>query len=137
MKRKVRRGDPQRQSYWEDVIRRWKESGRSVRDHCRAEGLRESAFYFWRRKLDRPGRSSATAGQTPARASGRLSKPRRGTPSFLPVHVTGPVSESHGTAEAARGVEIVLRSGGMVRVPVGFDRQTLADVLAVLEARPC
>ena len=54
MKKRIRRGDPQRQRYWEEVVRRWKESGRSVRDFCRAEGLRESAFYFWRRKLERP-----------------------------------------------------------------------------------
>ena len=42
-----------------------------------------------------------------------------------------------GTAEAVRGVEIVLEQGRTVRVPAGFDRQTLADVLAVLEARSC
>jgi hypothetical protein len=34
-------------------------------------------------------------------------------------------------------VEIVLAQGRMVRVPAGFDRQTLVDVLALLEARPC
>jgi hypothetical protein len=38
---------------------------------------------------------------------------------------------------AAGGVEIVLGGGRTVRVPPGFDRQTLADVLAVLEAPPC
>ncbi len=40
-------------------------------------------------------------------------------------------------AEATRGVEIVLAQGRTVRVPTGFDRQTLAEVLAVLEVRPC
>ena len=34
-------------------------------------------------------------------------------------------------------MEIVLGQGRTVRVQTGFDRQTLADVLAVLEARPC
>ena len=34
-------------------------------------------------------------------------------------------------------MEIILAQGRTVRVPAGFDRQTLADVLAVLEARPC
>jgi hypothetical protein len=34
-------------------------------------------------------------------------------------------------------VEIILTQGRAVRVQAGFDRQTLADVLAVLEARPC
>ena len=70
MERKIRRGDPQRQSYWEDVVRRWREGGRSVRDYCRAEGLRESAFYFWRRKLERPSRPSGTVGQSPTKALG-------------------------------------------------------------------
>jgi hypothetical protein len=40
-------------------------------------------------------------------------------------------------AEAPDGVEIVLAQGRTVRVRAGFDRATLAEVLAVLEARPC
>ena len=50
---------------------------------------------------------------------------------------TGPRCAVGGSAEAAHGVEIVLGEGRTVRVPAGFDRQTLADVLAVLEAPPC
>jgi hypothetical protein len=41
-----------------------------------------------------------------------------------------------GAVQAVRGVEIILAQGRKVRVPVGFDRQTLTEVLAVLEARP-
>jgi len=40
-------------------------------------------------------------------------------------------------AAAAQSVEIILGPGRTVRVPAGFDRQTLAEVLAVLEVRPC
>ena len=65
MKRRVRRGDPQRQSYWEAVVQRWREGGQGVRAFCRAEGLRESAFYFWRRQLARRGRQAAM-GKRPA-----------------------------------------------------------------------
>lgn len=39
--------------------------------------------------------------------------------------------------EAVRGVELVLARGRIVRVLPGFDRKTLADVLAVLEVPPC
>jgi transposase-like protein len=141
MKKRIRRGDVQKLRYWEEVLRRWREGGQSVRGFCRAEGLRESAFYFWRRELARRGdgvdlgsgtrpraRSMAPVSPSPVRVS-----PRRGsTPSFLPVQVVGP-----GVAETAQGVEIVLERGRSVRVRAGFDRQTLADVLAVLEARPC
>jgi transposase-like protein len=139
MKKRNRRCDPQKQSYWEEVVRRREKSGHTVRDYCRAEGLRESAFYFWRRKLARRSQPSGVvspprpeAAQVTPSPPGRVSPPRRSTPSFLPVHVV-----EHGEAEACLGVEIVLAAGRTVRVRSGFDRQTLADVLAVLEARPC
>lgn len=40
-------------------------------------------------------------------------------------------------APATGGAEIVLACGRRVRVQAGFDRQTLAEVLAVREGRPC
>ena len=136
MKKRVRRGDPQRQSYWEAVVRRWREGGQAVRTFCRTEGLHESAFYFWRRELGRRGHQATAVNGSRAKAhlTSRVSQsPQHGaTPSFLPVHVVKPM-----VAEAACGVEIVLERGRTVRVRAGFDRQTLADVLAVLEVRPC
>jgi transposase len=146
MKKRIRRGDPRKQAHWQEVLRRWKESGRSVRAYCRAEGLRESAFYFWRGKLERCSqpsdaviRSRPKASQvTPASPSPkRSSPPHRGVVSFLPVRVVGPASGCPAAAEASDTVEIVLAHGRRVRVRSGFDRQTLVDVLAVLEVRPC
>ena len=152
MKKRTRRGDPQRRTYWEAVVERWKESGQSVRAFCRTEGLRDSAFFFWRRRLtqgspndsaprgDLRGPDAASGSRPRARSASpasRLPKPGRrqvpgATPSFLPVQVATPAVE-----EATCGVEIVLTHGRSVRVRAGFDRQMLADVLAVLEARPC
>ena len=141
MKNRIRRGDPQRQSHWEEVMRRWREGGQSVRAFCRAEGMRESAFYFWRRELTRRGhQADAGNGLRPrgrsavsaSRSSKRVSPQHGLAPSFLPLHVV-----EHGAAEAIHGVEIVLGQGRTVRVRAGFDQQTLADVLAVLEGRPC
>ena len=141
MKKRNRRGDPQKQMYWEEVVRRWKESGQSVRGYCRAEGLRESAFFFWRRKLELRSRPSDAASQprpkasrvAPVAPSPKRRSPSRGDmPSFLPVRVM-----EDAVAAATHGVEIVLAHGRTVRVRAGFDRQTLADVLAVLEVRPC
>jgi transposase-like protein len=158
MKKRIRHGDPQRRSYWEEVVRRWREGGQSVRAFCRAEELRESAFYFWRRKLARGGRrasrrapdavDSSQFQSHPATSTSRSSQrvsPRHGAmPSFLPVHVVSPASRPllrsgarPGAPEADRGVEIILGQGRTVRVQAGFDRQTLAAVLAVLEVRPC
>ena len=158
MKERIRRGSPQRRTYWEEVLRRWKEGGQAVRVFCRAEGVRESAFYFWRRELTRrdPGttvdhsqaagvdtgsETIAAAARQTSRAPVAASAPRPasrksarpgGSPSFLPVRVVEP-----DVPQGALGVEIVLAHGRIVRVGAGFDRQTLADVLAVLEARPC
>ena len=53
MKKPVSDGGVPKQKYWEEVVRRWQESGQSVRAFCRAEGVRESTFYFWRRKRTR------------------------------------------------------------------------------------
>lgn len=135
--KKRRQGDPQRQRRWEEVLRRWKESGQSVRCFCGGEGLPESAFYFWRRALaqrdQKAHAGNATRPQTRLMTTAVRSSPtpRRGRPSFLPVQVV------EQAAAAPRDVEIVLGQGRTVRVRTGFDRQTLADVLAVLEARPC
>jgi transposase-like protein len=135
MKTGIRRGDPQRQKYWEEVLRQWCEGGQTARAFCHAQNLPESAFYFWRRKLGQRGRHAHK--RMPAALSGALAQANRTTPhgpppAFLPVHVVEPSG-----AESARGVEILVTQGRTVRVPPGFDRQTLVDVLAVLEARPC
>jgi hypothetical protein len=140
MKKRNRRCDPEKQRYWEEVLGRWKESGQSVRDFCRAEGLRESAFYFWRRELARRSQPRIAANpahkacraSSAARSSKPSPRPRQAAPAFLPVRVV----TSDRTA-AAQGVEIVLEQGRTVRVQTGFDRHTLAEVLAVLEARSC
>jgi hypothetical protein len=142
MKKRQRRSDPQKQVHWEEVVRRWQESGQSVRGYCRAEGIRESAFYFWRAELQRrPSsdavgyrRSKASRVMPAARLAKRLSPPPQVAPSFLPVHI---VERGEAETPTPGGVEIMLAQGRMVRVREGFDRQTLADVLAVLEARSC
>ena len=141
MKKRVRQGGAARQTYWEEVMRRWRESSQSVREFCRNEGVRESAFYFWRRELAqrsqstdavRKSRPPASPLTTASHSSERASSRHSSVPSFLPVRVVEDVA-----VEAASGVEIILAHGCTVRVRSGFDRQTLADVLAVLEVRPC
>jgi hypothetical protein len=146
MKNRIRRGDSEKRRYWEGMVRRWRGSGRSVAAFCRGEGLRDSAFYWWRRRLasrsDCGGKRGSGSGKG-ARADARSvtpasRRPRKGaTPPFLPVHVVTPTGGRLGGAGAAQGVEIVLRQGRTVRVVAGFDGQTLAEVLAVLEAAPC
>ena len=110
MKKRIRRGDPRRRAYWEALFRRWREGGQSVRGFCRSEGLRESAFYFWRRRLARPGQAEKAAkgsrlqGHPVTRA--RTTKVLRqgdARPSFLPVQVVDAGKEGVGSRAAACG----------------------------------
>jgi transposase len=99
-----------RESHWRQVLARWRRSGLSVRAFCRAEGVNEPQFYWWRRKL----------GQV---------EPKE--PAFVPVHVvTDPADEP-----ATRGIEVVLANGRCLRVGPGFDPHTLVTLVDLLEAR--
>ena len=101
MKNRIRRGDPQRRRHWEEVMRRWREGGQTVRAFCHAENLRESAFYFWRRGLTRRGR----------RAPKLAAAIANDTPSFLPVHVVAPTPDAAG-ASPGRGDHFGTRPHG-------------------------
>ena len=141
MKTRDRQGEAENRRRWEEVVRRWRQGGQSVRAFCREAGLQESALYFWRRRLVEQRQSQDDANSVPQRKRSRVAAisharrhapPPRPTATFLPVRVV----EDRAT-EAHVGVEIVLGGGRCVRVAAGFDRQTLTDVLAVLEVRPC
>jgi hypothetical protein len=82
-------------------------------------------------------RPSARAATPTVPSPKRLALRQATAPAFLPVHVVGAASENPALATADQGVEIILRQGRIVRVSAGFDRQTLADVLAVLEVATC
>ena len=120
MKNRERRGDPERKRQWLAAVERWRQSGRSVRDFCRAQGLKESTFYFWRRELTRrrqgrTQRRQATS-KTPERAgvvmsAHRLSpaisaRPQGEQGRLSPVRVVPRAAE-----ENVGGLEIALPGG--------------------------
>jgi transposase-like protein len=137
MKKRIRRCDLARRQQWQTAIQQWQSSGQSVRAFCRQEGLKESAFFFWRRELlALPDREDTALPPSSPRASKRRTllpaEPTAPAARFLPVQVVA----GH-DPQRAGDIEIVLGSGRAVRVPPKFDRQTLTDVLAVLEGRSC
>jgi hypothetical protein len=141
MTKRGRSGDPARHRYWRDLVERWRLSGQSVREFCRTAGVKESAFYWWKRRLGRcrprQGGHRATPGSLPCRPramvpAGEPGRAGRTAARFLPIEVA-----MDGTLEAAGSVEIVVGGGRRIRVQPGFDRQTLGEVLAALEGRPC
>jgi hypothetical protein len=113
------------------MLREWRRSGLSVRDFCDWQGLSEPSFYSWRRELaKRDGESVVGA---PRAANGRA-RPTTADGRFLPVQVVADAALESG---ADRCLEVQLPTGVRLLIPSGFDRQTLADVLAALEARAC
>lgn len=107
------RRDLKKESFWREMVRGQPGSAMSVRAWCRRHALTEPAFYWWRRRL--AGRSA----ENPATA-------------FVPVHVT-----DDGVAVGTGRIEIVLANGRRVHFIGPVDRQSLADVLAVLTAEVC
>jgi len=98
---------------WRDRVTRWKASGLNVRAFCRAEGLSEPSFYSWRRTI--------------AERDAALAAPN--APAFVPVHVL--------PATSPPALELVLRSGHVLRIPHGCDPEQLRAVLAALEGSSC
>lgn len=117
--------DPKKEAFWRRTIGSQPSSGMSVRAWCRKHSVRESSFYWWRRRL--------------VRRDAEVFSPvaRKLTPAFVPVRVTADQSETDVfDLSAARGplsrIEIVLPARRRVRLLGPVDRQALSDVLAVL-----
>jgi len=49
MAKRIRKSDAAKERYWRGVVRGHGASDQSVRDYCRQAGVKESAFYWWRR----------------------------------------------------------------------------------------
>jgi transposase-like protein len=96
--------------FWQKIIENWQNSGKSIRKFCEAEGLQESTFYNWRKKL--------TDGQSQVNEQ-VLKKPS----AFIKVAL--PKNEH-------AFLELELSSGSTLRIPSGADNKTLSRVLSVL-----
>jgi transposase-like protein len=107
--------DPKREQLWRRHLQRQQSSGLTARDYCACHDLHESAFYFWRRTIAERDRASQ-AKQPPA---------------FVPVTAV----ETAPPADAP--IDVRLRGGQRLRVRAGCDRRLLADLVALLEGRPC
>lgn len=121
--------DPRRERFWRATLARFAAAGLNVREFCRRHRLAETAFYFWRREIaarDRePDRPVAAPKARPAlRPKARRAPSPR--PTFVPVRVV-----------PDRPLELVLRTGHVVRVPPGYDAAHVRAVVAALEAGAC
>lgn len=120
----ARERDRQREQLWRGRLREQARSGLSIREFCDSRGLLESSFYFWRRELRARDAEQDQGNALPADA----------VTASLPLFAAVTVS----AVEAPNSdLELVLTSGLRVRVPSGFDPQTLRELLGVLEPPAC
>ena len=106
-----RQPDRKLERLWRRRLAHWRRSGLSVRAYCAAHGLTEPNFYAWRRELRRRDARRA-AGPPPA--------------AFVPISVLPP--------PIPVPLELVLPDGRVLRIPAGFDADTLRRVLATCES---
>jgi hypothetical protein len=97
-----------KEQFWRDMLLLWQTSGQTIRAFCHAQHLSEPSFYAWRRII---------------------AQRERQQPAFVPVRVTP-------TPTTSIPIELVVGGGRVVRVPPGFDADTLRNLLAILEELP-
>jgi len=108
--------DSRKEDYWRRHLQSWSRSALSVRDYCARHQLSEASFYAWRRLLAERDRETLVAPRlepTP--------------PLFVPLHL--PV--------APAPLELLLPDGLVVRVPGGFDADTLRRLVETLRGPAC
>ena len=123
MSQRGRERDIGKERFWRDVLLRWQRSGQSIHTFCDHHGLSEGSFHAWRRTIAQ--RDQQAAGVPAVHGAGDL-------PAFVPLRVTGTPAASSSISP----LELVLGQGRVIRVPPGFDANTLRNLLAVLEEAP-
>ncbi len=94
---------------WRRMVRGHARSGLSIRAYCAQYGVREPAFYWWRRELARRD----------------ADKPQSRVAAFVPVVVEA-------AADRVEGVTIELRGGRVLRLPTMSAAQ-IAELVRAIE----
>lgn len=97
---------------WVERLERFAAGNHTVVGFCAAEGVSESNFYLWRRRLAQP--------PTPAAHQ----------PQVVPIHVTPP-------SAPATPIELAFPSGTVLRLPGDARPEFIVALLRGLEERPC
>ena len=121
----LRRRDPKKEAFWREALSRQRQSGLGVPAFCEREGLRATAFYFWRREIQRRD----------ARQRRRVMNDPGTTPTFVELRPAEAASLPPGRLDAP--IEVLLAHGRRVLVRSGCDVALLGRVVAVLEGGPC
>ena len=106
------RPDPAATRRWVERLERFVAGHRTVAAFCAAEGVSESNFYLWQRRLAPP----------PAHAAN--------PPPVVPIRVVPAFAP-------ATPIELALPSGIVLRLPADARPEVIVAILRGLEGRPC
>ena len=97
---------------WVERLDRFSAGTHTVVAFCAAEGVSESNFYLWRRRLAQP------------------IAPAADRPTIVPLRVAPPPAP-------ATPIELALPSGTVLRLPADARPEFLVAILRGVEGRPC
>jgi hypothetical protein len=103
--------DPVASQRWVERLQRYAAGNQTVVAFCAAEGVSESNFYLWKRRLAVPPGSPATR-----------------VPRVVPLRIT---------PSAAASLELTLPSGAVVRFPADTGPSLVVAILRGWEGQPC
>lgn len=143
MAAKVHKRVPAKEQFWRETVKAQTQSRQSIREFCREHELAESAFYFWRRELQK--RDAIKSKHLNSRTSMTTKKIARQPvcdrhDMFVPLSLmeTKGKGSAPTTGEATRETtfEMALPSGAVLRL-LGGDAESAVEWIAELEARLC
>ena len=113
---------------WAKRVERWRDSGLTAKEFASETGLKASTLSYWKWRLSADRRAPSKDAKSGVRrrvAPVAASFPKASGPTF--VEVAPPSAPSV-------GLELVCPHGLVLRVPVGFDEDTLRRTLCVVGA---
>jgi transposase-like protein len=132
--------DPEREQRWRASLIEQRESGLSVREFCLREGLKETAFHYWRRRISeedgQPSTKPAKRGRPRSVTIAAAAEPSAASPAHSRSAKFVPVRWSTIGEGAGYAAEVALPGGVTLRLARDVDGAMLQMLLAALR-QPC
>jgi hypothetical protein len=124
---------------WEKRVARWRDSGLSAREFAAEVGINAGTLGWWSSRL-RQGEEGEVASGPRRRRRGRGERAAPAATTTAPVKwlevvgVDGQSAQGQSAAAPTPVFELVV-AGRTIRVPVGFDADSLRRLISVVETR--
>lgn len=111
--------DKSKEAFWRKTLKKWTASGQNVREFCREHDLHEAAFYSWRKTITWRDEEKHSNPFVPIKLASNSKTAKRG---------------SRPDALTARGIEIIMANGAVLRISDHSNVELVARLLLTLEA---